>query len=311
MDTNNAQPVSGRNQKPALPLATTQSPLAPQNHSRHAVAGGSDGHPRASPIFCVWVSSGGGGGARDLHPLKHFRASRLGGCGLHCRLPGGGGGVRNRRNLEWQNLAQQNCAKLCHGISASEAIFQVSLFFSALGVHIPIVPAHFALCNMSVGAFVASNFAERGCRGCQEIIATNQRPMGNINHYSRCILVLVPQSGNLVPNFAAVFPNWGPFFSAPNFAIPYFARSSSPPPPRYGVLQRIVESQFQRPEQCSTSRTLLPQDNNKELFGICRAGCGTCCWKAACPPQEPFSHMRPLPNRRTHGADHSLVGKIP
>ena len=33
-----------------------------------------------------------------------------------------GGGIRNQRNLEWQNLAQQKCAKLCRGILMSEAI---------------------------------------------------------------------------------------------------------------------------------------------------------------------------------------------
>ena len=43
-------------------------------------------------------------------------------------------------------------------------------------------------------------------------------------------LVLVPQSGNFVPNFAVVFENRCQVFSAPNFAIPNIAR---PPPPQY------------------------------------------------------------------------------
>ena len=31
----------------------------------------------------------------------------------------GGGGVRNRQHLEWQNLAQQQCTNYCHGILRS------------------------------------------------------------------------------------------------------------------------------------------------------------------------------------------------
>ena len=37
--------------------------------------------------------------------------------------PMGGGGLWNRRNLEWQMLVQQKCTKSCHGIFRSMAIF--------------------------------------------------------------------------------------------------------------------------------------------------------------------------------------------
>ena len=55
----------------------------------------------------------------------------------------GGGGAWNRRNLERQNLAQQKCAKLCHGILRSVAIF-LGVSVGALGMHVPLVPAQFA-----------------------------------------------------------------------------------------------------------------------------------------------------------------------
>ena len=63
------------------------------------------------------------------------------------------GGIRNRRNLEWRNLAQQNCTKLCRGILRSQAIFLGFIFVCTLpfldfffGKKIQkIVPTHFAL----------------------------------------------------------------------------------------------------------------------------------------------------------------------
>ena len=45
----------------------------------------------------------------------------------------------------------------------------------------------------------------------------------------RCMLVLMPQSGNFVPNFAMLFQNSCQSFTAPNYTIPNFARSKSPP----------------------------------------------------------------------------------
>ena len=60
-------------------------------------------------------------------------------------LPGGGGGgIRNRPNLDWQNLPQQKCAKFCPGILRTKAIF-LGVFFSAPDMHIPFVPPHFTL----------------------------------------------------------------------------------------------------------------------------------------------------------------------
>ena len=39
----------------------------------------------------------------------------------------------------------------------------------------------------------------------KETRASNQGPIGNSNHHSKSMLVLVPQSGNFVPKFAVVF----------------------------------------------------------------------------------------------------------
>ena len=50
-----------------------------------------------------------------------------------------GGGIRNRRNLEWRNWAQQKCAKFCRGILRTEVIF-LGVSFGALGMHSPLVP---------------------------------------------------------------------------------------------------------------------------------------------------------------------------
>ena len=63
----------------------------------------------------------GGGGAAEAAPLWDILEYQ---------------GVRNRRNLEWQNLAQRKCAKLCRGILRTEAIC-LGVIFSALGIHDP------------------------------------------------------------------------------------------------------------------------------------------------------------------------------
>ena len=55
----------------------------------------------------------------------------------------GGGGGWNRRNFERQNLAQQRGATLCRGIFWSKAI-SLGVIVSALGMHIPLVPAQLA-----------------------------------------------------------------------------------------------------------------------------------------------------------------------
>ena len=74
----------------------------------------------------------------------------------------------NRRNLERQNLAQQNCANLCHGILRSKAIFLV-VIVGTLGMHIPLMPAQFA----PQGWFGR-------LQACQEITATTiQKLLGN------------------------------------------------------------------------------------------------------------------------------------
>ena len=39
----------------------------------------------------------------------------------------------------------------------------------------------------------------------EDLTATNQSPTGNNNQCLQCMLVLVPQSGKSVPNFAVVF----------------------------------------------------------------------------------------------------------
>ena len=57
-------------------------------------------------------------------------------------LSGGGGGTGEI--FDSKILAQQKCAKSCRSILRSVAIFQ-GVIFSALEVHIPLVPAHFAL----------------------------------------------------------------------------------------------------------------------------------------------------------------------
>ena len=44
--------------------------------------------------------------------------------------------------LERQNLAQQKCAQLCHGILRSAASF-LGVIVSALGMHISLVPVPF------------------------------------------------------------------------------------------------------------------------------------------------------------------------
>ena len=51
----------------------------------------------------------------------------------------GEGEIRNGRNLERQNWAQQKCAKLCHHIVRSEDSLRGVVFIS-LGMHISIVP---------------------------------------------------------------------------------------------------------------------------------------------------------------------------
>ena len=55
--------------------------------------------------------------------------------------------------------------------------------------------------------------------------ATNQRPLGNNGHHSRSMRVLVPQSRNVVPHFAALFQNWCQIFSAIDFGFPNSAHS--------------------------------------------------------------------------------------
>ena len=65
----------------------------------------------------------------------------LGFPGIQCIIPGRGGGGWNRRNLERQNLAQK-CARLCCGVLGSACL---GVIVSALGMHIPLLPAQFAV----------------------------------------------------------------------------------------------------------------------------------------------------------------------
>ena len=50
------------------------------------------------------------------------------------------------------------------------------------------------------------------------------------NQHLQCMLLLMPQLGNFVQNFAAVSKNSCQIFTAPNFAVPNFARSEFPHP---------------------------------------------------------------------------------
>ena len=46
--------------------------------------------------------------------------------------------------MDWQNLAQQNCSKLCCGVFRTESFF-LGVSCSTLGMHLPLVPAGFTL----------------------------------------------------------------------------------------------------------------------------------------------------------------------
>ena len=67
------------------------------------------------------------------------------------------------------------------------------------------------------------------CSANQEIRLGLKKP-GNNNHHSTSVLV-VPQSGNFVPNVLVVFENCYQISSTPTFTIPDFARANPPPDP--------------------------------------------------------------------------------
>ena len=69
--------------------------------------------PQGKLCFQLRVQEGGGG-------LVHDKEVR--------------GGIRNRRNSGWQNLAHQKCTNFCCGVSGTEAVFP-GVIFSALGMH--------------------------------------------------------------------------------------------------------------------------------------------------------------------------------
>ena len=94
-----------------------------------------DGMSHRGPIIPGGLGWGVEGGRVGL-------SYRGGGGGLSYRA--GGRGVRNRRKLEWPNLAQQQCAKLRYVILRSEAFFR-GVIVCVFGLRSPIVPAHFAL----------------------------------------------------------------------------------------------------------------------------------------------------------------------
>ena len=111
-------------------------------------------------------------GCRACHLLRHMPPA------LSLRAVPGEGGIRNRRSLEWQFLAQQKCAKLCRGalFEGPRPCFEVFAVRS-LGMHSSVVP-----------------------NSLKETPATNQRPIGSSNHHYQSPLVPVPQSGNLNQN---------------------------------------------------------------------------------------------------------------
>ena len=86
----------------------------------------------------------------------------------------GEGKLRNRRNLERQHLARQKCAKLCHRIWSSEAIF-LGVIFSALGMHTSVVPNN----KHPDASKKYEQPSKQPSRSLQETTATTQRPTGN------------------------------------------------------------------------------------------------------------------------------------
>ena len=162
-------------------------------------------------------------------------------------------------------------------MSRFEALF-LGVICSPRGLHIPSVPAHFALQGHSIQGITATHqrpignhnqikcspisppfppifphfsifrgprsldmgvcawgiargllvmFALQG-PSIQEMAATHRRPIGNHNHHSRLMLVLVPQSGNFVPQFQGngAIPNFAFFIPPP---LPFGSRNHPPP----------------------------------------------------------------------------------
>ena len=111
--------------------------------------------------------------------------------------------------------------------------------FSPLCMRASIVPAEFALQvsnkrslqgQAMEGPFCrlveAAPVSLRPSRNTQGLTSTNQTPIGNSTNHSRSLLV-VPQSGNLVPNFPVAFQKLHQNLLASTLAVPNFA----PPPP--------------------------------------------------------------------------------
>ena len=132
--------------------------------------------------------------------------------------PGGGGGY-------WANcgMAKVGRTKVHQFLSWYLRIGAKFLraFFSAVGMHIPLVPAPSTL----QGPFGRPV-------GGLGLVRKQGFPGNNSKHQeanSRSVvlqpLVLVQQSGDFAPNSAVVFKTGGQNFSAPNFAIPNIACS--------------------------------------------------------------------------------------
>ena len=102
--------------------------------------------------------------------------------------PGWGLGaeIRNRRNLESQNLAQQKCTKILPWYFKDVVQFR----------------------KQHASRSPPENNSKHLEAKKDNLTSTNQSPKGNNNQYSRCILVLVPQSGSFVSTFAVLFENW-------------------------------------------------------------------------------------------------------
>ena len=149
--------------------------------SRAAVRNGptaAAGRSRAHQEITASVRSPGGG---EIFPFRNFPRPI-------CPLANLSPPPPCRRTLEWQNLAQQKCTKVCRGIWRTEATF-LGVIFTPLGM-----------------------------RSLQEVMAITQKPTFAV------LLVLVLQCRHFVPKCAVAFENWCQIFSAPTFAIPNIAR---------------------------------------------------------------------------------------
>ena len=198
----------------------------------------------------------------------------------------------------WYDLPQQKCAKLCHGIGRSEAIFP-GVSFSALGMHISIVPNSLqeirAIIQATTQKPPRNNNSQPKAypRGSGDALQRKKSIKGPQEITTTVYAHSCPTIREFVPNFAVIFENWVRIVCAsslcqqlrakcsPPFAISplqsLHGPNPPPPPPSRSVCKAVVA---------------VPYAIYSQLYG---GGGGGRRSSLAQPRGEPMARVRPHP----------------